>query len=551
MATNTSLSEKRRNLLELDLKHFVRGLIKIKSKLIELQVDNESLIHSLCSLSLMAYLILKHKKKSFIVVLAPKSKWTIWKDKLNTCNKHSLITNWLQIVARELTSNVKVYKPFWNKQCQDMSKKLWLPIKTDCVDSDLTLSNSYVIKPIQKLQFLTMNNIVLQNKNLQKTSCLLSPSLPVSKWVNESIELKTKKIKLYPTVQQRRVIIEWFHTYRYVYNKCIYSIKNENIKNKYKLKNKHVTAKNNTTLKNWELKTPKAIRQQAAYDAAKALSNCFLQLKTGFVTHFDLNYKKRKKIKTSIGIEKTPSLRYEDGFIQMFPDFLKSSLKVGKRQQKELKNFSINHDCRLSFDGYKLWLCVPIETQVEKSVKTSIIALDPGTRVFQTCYDPDGKIIEMQRNDNLLEKLKKRISFMQSLRAKKKIKKHTRKYQCKLNNVIEDFHWQNVNVLTKNYKHVLIPTFESQKLKEKSTNKTLNRDLDIYRHYQFKRKLYFKAILRDVKIYDVDESYTTITCTNCGKINIAGRDTYKCGRCNLITGRDHNASRNILIKNVC
>ncbi len=120
-----------------------------------------------------------------------------------------------------------------------------------------------------------------------------------------------------------------------------------------------------------------------------------------------------------------------------------------------------------------------------------------------------------------------------------------------MNNVIDDFHWQTANYLTKNYKNVLLPIFESQDLKKKSTNSRLNRDLDINKHYKFKQKLYFKASLSGTKVYDVNESFTTMTCTNCGILNNVGaREEYKCERCGLVIGRDHNGSRNVLLKHI-
>ncbi len=414
----SSQSEKQVNLLELDVKRFVSTLIKVKSKLIELQPDNANLIYNLCSTSLVTYLLLKKKRKSFTVVLAPKSNLTIWKDNANHCEKSFLITNWLQTVALASTLNVKVCKPFWNRQCQELSKKLWLPTKIDSAYSVLNLSNSFAISTTQNSLYLTTRNIVLQNKNLQKTSCQLSQSLLVSKWVKESTLQKTKRIRLYPTYNQRQIIKQWFGTYRFVYNKCIVSIK-QDVRNKFQLKNKHVTAKDNATILEWEKQVPKAIRQQAAYDAAKAYTTCISQLKSGLIHSFDMKFKSKRQLKTSIGIENTTSLKYKDGFVTLFPQFL-SKVKIGKRQKKELKDFVIKSDCRMSFDGYNLWLCVPCETKA-KSIKTqdNIIALDPGTRTFQTGYDPSGKIVEMNRTDGILNALKKRIALMQKPTSKK------------------------------------------------------------------------------------------------------------------------------------
>ena len=169
-----------------------------------------------------------------------------------------------------------------------------------------------------------------------------------------------------------------------------------------------------------------------------------------------------------------------------------------------------------------------------------------------TGYDPNGKILKLHRNDHLFQKLKKRIGLMQSLRDRKIIKnKCLVKYQYKLKNSIDDFQWQSIRTLTNNYKHVLLPTFESQELKKKSTNRHLNRELDLCKHYMFKIRLNYKAQITNTYIYDVDESFTTITCSNCGVINMIGSDSiYKCQNCNVCIDRDDNGSRNIFLKHV-
>ena len=377
-----------------------------------------------------------------------------------------------------------------------------------------------------------------------------------NKWENENTVLKTKKIKLYPTHKQRNLIRTWFDTYRYVYNKSIDSIKRGDT-NKFKLKNKHVTFKNNTSINTWELQTPKAIRQQAVYDASKAFKTCMSQLKSGLVSHFKLGFKSKKQKKTSIGIENCKTLGFkklndERFVLHMFPTFIED-IKIGKRQQKEVKNLKIDKDCRLSFDGYSLWLCIPVVAEKQRGKDNcDTIALDPGTRTFMTGYDPNGKILKLHRNDDLFQKLKKRIGMMQSLRDRHLIKnKCLTKYQRKLKNSIDDFQWQSIRTLTKDYKHVLLPTFESQELKKKSTNRHLNRELDLCKHYMFKLRLNYKAQITDTYIYDVDESFTTITCSNCGVINMIGSDiVYRCASCNVSIERDENGSRNIFLKHV-
>ena len=47
-----------------------------------------------------------------------------------------------------------------------------------------------------------------------------------------------------------------------------------------------------------------------------------------------------------------------------------------------------------------------------------------------------------------------------------------------------------------------------------------------------------------------DESYTSMTCGNCGIRNkqLGGNETFYCEKCNFETHRDINGARNILLK---
>jgi hypothetical protein len=46
-----------------------------------------------------------------------------------------LIISWLQTSVLALIGKVKVFKPSWNKLCQELSPKLWLPIEIDSLSS--------------------------------------------------------------------------------------------------------------------------------------------------------------------------------------------------------------------------------------------------------------------------------------------------------------------------------------------------------------------------------------------------------------------------------
>jgi putative transposase len=363
-----------------------------------------------------------------------------------------------------------------------------------------------------------------------------------------------KKIKLYPSRIQRKILIEWFNTSRYVYNKVLHGIINENDKvNKFNLRNKYVSWNGgNEYIKAFEINTPKTIRQESVYDLCKAYKTCFSQLKSGLINKFNLNYKSKKNKIQSIGIERSGKLNKKNKTIELFKNCMGKDnyqFKIGKKQSKdrELQNLEIKMDCRICYDGYNFYFCIPIEVEKkENSLNDKIIALDPGTRTFSTGYDPDGNIIEFHRQDDLLKKLKCKLSLLQSKR-----KKRIKVVRQKIKNCVDELHWQTINYLTKNYKRILLPHFESQKMSMKSKNKHLNRDLNIFSHFTFKQRLYYKAKVNNTKVYDVYEDYTTKTCTNCGYLNdVKTKKEILCNNCNILIDRDYNGARNILLKHL-
>jgi transposase len=61
----------------------------------------------------------------------------------------------------------------------------------------------------------------------------------------------------------------------------------------------------------------------------------------------------------------------------------------------------------------------------------------------------------------------------------------------------------------------------------------------------------FKAKEKGKCVSLVNESFTTQTCSFCGNINKPGcSKIYSCVSCKIKTGRDVNASKNILMKGI-
>ncbi len=71
-----------------------------------------------------------------------------------------------------------------------------------------------------------------------------------------------------------------------------------------------------------------------------------------------------------------------------------------------------------------------------------------------------------------------------------------------------------------------------------------------YRHCEFLDKLMDKAKLYGCKVFEVNEAYTSKTCSNCGYIknDLKNANHFVCNNCNNIMGRDPNASKNVMLR---
>lgn len=87
------------------------------------------------------------------------------------------------------------------------------------------------------------------------------------------------------------------------------------------------------------------------------------------------------------------------------------------------------------------------------------------------------------------------------------------------------------------------------KSKRKLNTKTA-RAMLTWGHYRFKCHLKQAASRRDVVVVDVNESYTSKTCTSCGFVHekLGGSKIFKCPNCGHKHDRDWGGARNIFIR---
>ena len=164
-----------------------------------------------------------------------------------------------------------------------------------------------------------------------------------------------------------------------------------------------------------------------------------------------------------------------------------------------------------------------------------------------TCYGNKSKF-EYKHNRVLIDKLNKTIFYLKKQRLNNKRKALTKR-EFKKENLINEIHWKTINSLLSLNDVIFYGDIKSHNIVNGGKNKTLNRDFNDLKFYQFKQRLQYKASIYNKLIVFVNEAYTTKTCSFCGKLNDPKTsEIFYCMECNKKVGRDENAAKNILLK---
>ncbi len=440
--------------------------------------------------------------------------------------------------ANAPTRNSSVCQKFWNSRCKVNSKKLWLP-KTDSHWKRLKSHSWFSIKKNEK--------VVKSNLPQCQLSTFASADTQVKK------DIRTRKIRIYPTKEQKAIFREWIDTSRYVYNRCVKAINDGEKINFHQLRNKYVTAKDNELVDEWEVKTPKDIRAGAIQDLVTNYKSAFTNVKRKNIKHFSMNFKKRKQT-FALRIPKSAVKLNNNRHLQLYERYT-DPIKLSK--DRAIKYLTIGgslveHDIRLFVKRGKWYVSIPFTKKINKrKKKRKRCALDPGLISFQTAYSENemykfNGLDEIKKQNEKIDKTRSLLSTSEG-RTRDHVKRRLRKTYDRYHNLIDDLHYKTISFLTKRYKEILLPTFESQGMLGKI--KKVNRWMLDMKHYQFKQRLIAKCSLeKDSSVMLVNEAYTSKTCGVCGKINkIKGR-MLDCSKCGARIERDTNGSKNIYIK---
>jgi len=466
----------------------------------------------------------------------PPSKRMILAGKKNTCNASSRSIQSSPILEVGLTSKESNSYGFWSKQVLGISKKLWLPTGIDCADLDLNLLNGSSLNTMLNSWF-SMIVKVPPSKNLLQTFCPSLQFSPVGCMGSESILTRSRKIRFYPTKEQKKLLFRWFGIARYSYNKTIEYLRQPDTKANWKaIKTGIIQA-----LPEFVKEVPYQIKSVAIRDACNSVKAAKLKTKqTG--KYNKVSFRSRKRGDFNLYIPK--SALSENGFYHTLTGIINLRERVGVSK----------YDCRVILENDRYFLIKPEDRAIKRpdNQRIPVVALDPGVRTFQTLYSPEF-VAKVGSQD--FSRIYRLCYVLDKLYSKRK-KQHTNKYneklkklRWKIKDLISEIHHKLAIYLVKTFDVILLPSFETSDMVIKLHSKVA-RAMLTWAHYRFKQFLKDKAEEYSCEIIEVNEAYTSRTCTACGKQqNIGSKKLMKCS-CGLELDRDLNGARNIFLKNI-
>ena len=128
--------------------------------------------------------------------------------------------------------------------------------------------------------------------------------------------------------------------------------------------------------------------------------------------------------------------------------------------------------------------------------------------------------------------------------------RQVKKIHTKIKNIRKDWCHKTTTEIVKNYQNIYVGNLKPSELVKK--NKDFNKSLYDASLYQIKTMLKYKAQLLGSNYKEVNEAYTTQTCSSCdkrtgprGEVGLNIRE-WVCSDCGVSHDRDINAAKNIL-----
>lgn len=442
----------------------------------------------------------------------------------------------------EVTSNKRDYKPFWDDSCEVISSHLLSHVQIDSA----RLESSSLSKVVDNSWFLNERKFH-QNTNSQKTYSQSYTNSLIDYTDLEDTQIKSRKIRIYPTQQQKTLFKQWFGVARKFYNETLTTYKNGSEKTWDKVY-KDIAEQNKEH--DYIKSVPYQIKKISVKDYRKALSINKIKAKR-YGKPFEMKFKSKKNPKQSCFIPKTA--------ISSLGIYYTIAGKLKMKESAWFENKDIS-DCRLVLEFGKWFIVIPREvktTPIEN--QEGVVAIDPGVRTFATYFSTEGYFGKLGQGafDRILklnlkiDKLISKLSKETDKRKKSNLKRSIFNIRFKIRNLIDELHWKTIKFFTSRFKVIIFPPFNVSEMIKKSNRKLpkkVVRSMNCFRFFEFKERLKLKCKENGVTFIESSEAYTSKTNSFTGELmeNLGSKEKFMFN--NISVDRDINGARNILIR---
>ena len=479
------------------------------------------------------------------------NKRTTLQDKSCLCENDTQTQTSSKTSGAVSTSNGKDLTPFYNDFCKEISSHLLSHTEIDSAVSGLNSFNPCLKRMAEKSWFSTSLNF-LHNENSRKICWQFFTSSLAECTVSDGTRTKSRKIRIYPSKEQKHLFNQWFGVSRLVYNNAVAYYKRDD---KEQI-NWMAVAKQllqELSDKDYVKAVPYQVKKIAVKDCYYSyIVNCRKTKRQG--TPFRLKFRKRKDPKQSCFI---PKQALSDKGIY---HTISGKMKFSERPflGHEFK------DLRLVREYDRWYVVVPMvfnETLLpcsENQRNGDVVAIDPGVRSFTTMFSENGFVGKIGYGHfNLILSLNFQIDKLVELRdnetdkqRRRRLKRKLGKLRLRLSDLVDELHWKTANFLVRNFNVIILPTFETSEMTRREgrkIKKTVARTMLSLRFYEFGERLAHKCEEYGCLLIRSNEAYTSKTNSFNGEVFEAGsRKSFKYD--GVRVDRDINAARNILLR---
>lgn len=371
--------------------------------------------------------------------------------------------------------------------------------------------------------------------------------------------VKCNKLKLHVSNRQKIILLHWMDLYNRMYNITLKFFKQRRlnkesiITNFRTIRTKYLKNTKDKIIKNSQLsqytyntKIYSHVLDQSIKDACGAYKSCLSNFKNGNIKFFRLRYLKNTKSNKILTIEKMLISKNKNTFCSgVFNEEFKFDGNF--KLQDVGGDFKIHYN--KTTDSFTLLNPIKIKP-VEEYKNINTVSLDPGIRSFLTGFS-NNKTINI--GSNLIEKL---LLYINRIDKMNKYNKNSLKYRRRIQHIINDMHWKVINYLTKSFDNILIGNLSTKRISLNDSNNYLEKKIKRIglhmRLFIFKERLQYKCDVNKKKYKEIDEAYTSKTCSSCTYFNkdLGSNKQFICKDCDYKISRDINGARNIMLLNM-